>query len=46
MPEEPLTVVDEMTGYCRELFESLIRAGFTEWQACQIVASILTAGSR
>ncbi len=41
MPEEPLTLIDEMAGSCHEIFLAMTRAGFTELQACVIVAHII-----
>jgi hypothetical protein len=46
MPEEPLTIMDELAGSCHELFTALTAAGFTEHQACTIVAAIIMAGGR
>jgi hypothetical protein len=46
MPDEPLTIIDELAGSAHELFLALSRAGFTESQACQIVAAVIVAGVR
>lgn len=39
-----MTPMQQATAQLRELFQSLRDAGFSEWQACQIIGSYL-AGS-
>ncbi len=46
MPDDPLTIIDEMAGSCHEMYMAMIRAGFSEYQACLIVAQIIVAGGR
>lgn len=43
---EPLTPVAEASAVMREYFESLVRAGFTEWQACRILGVMVAEQSR
>ncbi len=46
MPDEPLTLIDEMAGSCHEIYLALARAGFTDAQACLIIAQIIVTSGR
>ncbi len=49
MPETPnlpdMTKLAEAAASLHEVFSALIRAGFSEAQACRIVAGIMTGGT-
>lgn len=45
MPED-LSTLDEMGATVHELFQSLVRGGFTEWQACVVVGVVIGACER
>ncbi len=45
-PPDPITSMVEAAAGLRELFESLVAAGFTEWQACRVLGVMLAEQGR
>jgi hypothetical protein len=45
-PPDPSTPLSEAGSSLRELFETLVASGFTEWQACRILGVMVAEQGR
>lgn len=46
LPPNPLTELVEVMAQTREIFESMVAAGFTEWQVCRILGVMMAERGR